>query len=300
MRKGFRFRIGSRRSPLARAQAEWVGRQLEAKGHLLSHHYIRTQGDRSTSPLEEIGTQGIFTKALEEALASDEIDLAVHSAKDLPARLLTEFTIIAFTERELPHDVLVVSPTVRGGSGVQGRIGTSSVRRAAQIAHYFPEAEVVALRGNVETRLAALLEGRCEALLLAYAALVRSGHSSLVAASMHPSYFVPAAGQGSLAIEVLKTMPTSQQQTLRLALNHKESEVALQAERAFLAKLGAGCHTPAFALAEIRESFVHLHAGRYYKGKCLRKKQRAALHQAERLGKDVAEHILKLMHNNYS
>ena len=296
MSKGFTFRVGSRKSVLARCQATCVGRQLQAAGHLLSYHHIHTHGDRSALSFADVGTQGIFTKALEEALLSDEIDIAVHSAKDLPAKLSDDFLIVAFTERELPHDVLVVAPSLRGRSFAKARIGTSSVRRAAQIAHHFPEAEAVPLRGNIETRLSLLMEGRCEALLLAYAALARTKHLSYVAASMHPSYFVPAAGQGSLAIEIRKTMPTLQQQILRLALNHKESEMALRTERSFLERLGAGCHTPAFGLAIVKKNIVYLHAGRYYRSKCLQQKKSAPVDQVERLGKEVAEHILKLMH----
>ena len=290
----FAFRIGSRQSPLARWQAEYVGKKLQAAGHIVSYRYVRTSGDSSRLPFSEIGVQGIFTKALEDALSAKEVDLAVHSAKDLPAKIAPEFKIAAFTERDLPHDVLLAAPSLKHPA-TQSQIGTSSVRRAAQIAHYFPKAKVTPIRGNIQTRLAALEEGRCEALMLAYVAAVRSRCTSWIVASMHPAYFVPAVGQGSLAVEVSHALPSPQQQALRQILNHKKSEIALRAERAFLATLGAGCHTPAFGLATVQKNIVHLHAGRYHMGQCLQQKRSGAITCPEELGKQVATYVLDQM-----
>lgn len=291
------FRIGSRKSPLAQWQSKWVGQRLQTAGYRVQYCHIQAHGDQlPQAPFSEISIQGIFTKALEKALLDGAIDVAVHSAKDLPATETPGFRVLAFTARELPHDVLV-TPAGAPLRSTQGgaRIGTSSVRRAAQLAHYFPNMKVVPIRGNIETRLDLLSKGHCEAVVLAYAALFRSQYTHGVLQSLHPAFFVPAVGQGSLAIEVRDTLPQAQQKALRNVLNHPETELALRAERAFLAQLGAGCQVPAFGLATLRKNLLHLHAGRYYQGKCLQLQKSAPATKPEPLGKAIALHILEKM-----
>ena len=293
------FRIGSRSSRLATKQAQWVGDRLRAAGHQVAYEKIRSHGEQHPdAPFSQISMQGIFTKALEEALAQKQIDLAVHSAKDLPALTPKSFDLVAFTERLPVHDVLLASPGGTGGTGGSwydgiktSRIGTSSVRRTAQLLAHFPKIEILPLRGNIDTRLEALSTGRFDAIVLAYAAIHRSDRAHLVTQSLHPLHFVPAVGQGALAIEVRQDMAPHQRQALRQALNHPLSERALHAERSFLAHFGGGCQESTFGLATIDKKVIHLHAGCYYQGKCLEHKQHGTEPLA--LGRAVAEILLQ-------
>ena len=294
--QGKTFRLGSRQSPLARWQANWVAQQLENAQLKTSQHYILSHGDRHTEvPIAEIGSQAVFTKALEEQLEAREIDLAVHSAKDLASKLPQGLKILAFTQRVLPHDVLISRKCEQLSFEKGIRIGTSSPRRAAQWTHYFPRTQIIPIRGNVERRIERLEEGKCDAIVLAYAAVLRGGHTSWVLQSLHPDYFVPAAGQGSLAIEIREDMPQVDQQRLAQLLNHLDTAQALRAERAFLATLGAGCYTPAFGLAHIKGDQIHLHAGRYYKGHRLELIQAGDRSKPEQLGIDVANYVREEM-----
>ena len=295
--------IGSRGSTLARWQAQFVGKHLTQAGYTVRYVRIRTDGDQQMhASFTEIGTQGIFTKALEDALYTKEVDIAVHSAKDLPASTPEGLCLLAFTARELPHDVLLTKTGAAWTTmppNTPPRIGTSSARRRSQLLHHFPWSVIVPLRGNVETRIASLSKGQCEAIVLAYAAVLRSNYTHLIAQSLHPTYFVPAVGQGCLAVEVSKEMSKKQQQAIRMIINHPESELCLRTERAFLREIGGGCHIPVFGHAIIKKKTVHLHAGRYHEGICLQQKQSGAIANPEQLGKMVATHVLEEM-NKFS
>ena len=292
------IRIGSRRSPLARWQAEWVGRRLEATGYKISYHYTLSEGDRNLNvPVSELGTQAVFTKALEDELQRDQIDIAVHSAKDLPARLPEGFEIIAFTSRDAVHDVLLSASGRWMPLGEGLRIGTSAPRRVAQLAHYFPQSRVVSLRGNVERRIRLLSEGACDLLLLAAAAVVRSGYASWIIQSLHPRFFVPAVGQGSLAVEVRSEMSSTMKQRLSDLLNDPLASEAITSERSFLEAMGAGCHTPVFGLATIEQQAIQLHAGRYYEGHYFAHQQSAPLGHARALGQKIADYVQEKINN---
>ena len=302
-----RVRMGTRASLLAQKQAHWIGDSLRQAGYEVSYHDIQTAGDlRPEVPLGALDTQGIFTKALEEALLEDRIDLAVHSAKDMPASLDESFAIIAFSTRLSAHDVLAVPPArkhevLAGGELKACCIGTSSSRRQAQLGEYFPQVQSVPARGNIQTRLKHLEEGKYDALMLAHAALARSELSAWEGCSFLPSVIVPAAAQGALALEVLRERAeTPLFKGIRKQIHHAPTSWCVEAERAFLATLGAGCHTPAFAYARLNQNqdpaVLCLHAGKYVGGRRLDYRLSVPWNDtpstsALKLGKQVAEHV---------
>ena len=256
--------LGSRGSQLALWQARHIAARLEAFGVPAEIKIIRTTGDRITDvPLAKVGTKGLFTKEIEEALLAGEIDLAVHSLKDLPTEQPEGLTIAAVPPREDPRDVLVS----RGGAALEdlprgARIGTGSPRRAAQIRAVRPDLEVAPVRGNVDTRIRRMLEGRFHGMILAAAGLSRlgvlagmSGDAPNVAAApssarvsfLSQDQCVPAVGQGALAIETRASDAAAR--ALVAAIHHAETAEAVASERAFLAALGGGCRVPVAALA---------------------------------------------------
>lgn len=204
---------------------------------------IRTSGDRDRqSSLREIGGKGIFTKELEDALIEDRIDLAVHSMKDVPTTLPPGLEIAAICEREDPRDALIS----RGGLKLDelprgARVGTSSLRRQAQLRHHRGDLVMVEMRGNVDTRLAKLAQGDYHAIVLAKAGLERLGRADQISELLPPSICLPAAGQGAIGIEM--RMGDEFSGAVR-KLNHRESQAAVEAERAVLAGLESGCQVP--------------------------------------------------------
>jgi len=248
------FVIGSRGSALALRQAEIVRARLAAHyPHLtLSLKIIRTSGDRITDhPLAAFGGKGLFIKELEEALRAKEIDLAVHSLKDVTAELPEGLHLAAILEREDPRDALVT----RTGEGTvyalpEGAIvGTSSVRRLAQLRALRPDLDIRPLRGNVDTRLRKLDEGQYEAIILAAAGLVRLGLDARIAERIPTEVMIPAIGQGAIAVET--RVEDEEINALLAPLDHPPTRAATMAERAFLQRLGGGCHVPIAAYAEI-------------------------------------------------
>lgn len=209
---------------------------------------IRTSGDRDRqSSLREIGGKGVFTKELEDALLEKRIDLAVHSMKDVPTTLPPGLEIAAICEREDPRDALVS----RGGLKLDelprgARVGTSSLRRQAQLRHHRADLEMVEMRGNVDTRLAKLAQGDYHAIVLAKAGLERLGRAGQITELLPPSICLPAAGQGAVGIEMRQGHEFYE--TVR-RLNHRESQAAVEAERAVLAGLESGCQVPMGAWA---------------------------------------------------
>jgi hydroxymethylbilane synthase len=249
------LRIGTRGSPLALAQANEVRARL-ALAHGIDQaqialEIIRTTGDRiQDRPLAEAGGKGLFTKEIEEALLADAIDLAVHSAKDLPTWLPDGLAIIACLPREDVRDVFVSRKAASIADLPQAAVvGTASLRRQALVKRLRSDLRVVPFRGNVETRLRKLDDGVVDATLLALAGLKRLGRAEVATALLSTHEFPPAVGQGTIAIETRAT-DTRTRELVR-AVDHADTSVALTAERAFLAALDGSCRTPIAGLAEV-------------------------------------------------
>jgi hydroxymethylbilane synthase len=242
------LRIGTRGSPLALAQAEQVRDRL-AMAHGFAPDrivltVIRTSGDiLQDRPLAEAGGKGLFTKEIEEALAAGAIDLAVHSAKDLPTLLPPGLGIVSVLPREDARDVFISrkAKTLRD-LPAGAVVGTASLRRQAMVKHLRPDLDVTPLRGNVETRLRKLDDGVVDATLLALAGLKRLGLADVATAILSIEECLPAVGQGVIAIEARQDDRATQ--GLLAAVNHAESMTALTAERAFLTVLDGSCRTP--------------------------------------------------------
>jgi hydroxymethylbilane synthase len=255
-----RFRIGSRGSQLALWQANYISALLRERGHEVELEIIKTTGDKITDvALAKVGTKGMFTKEIEEALAEDRIDLAVHSLKDLPTELSPGFEIAAVTTRENPRDVFCSS---KYGSieelPREARVGTSSLRRQAQLKAVRPDLDIHPLRGNVDTRLRKLEAGEYDAIILAAAGLNRLGKTQLVKQVIPAEVMCPAAGQGALGIEI-RTGDSVTRQHLAF-LDDAAARATTTCERALLNKLGGGCQVPIGAFAEVRNGRLHLEA----------------------------------------
>lgn len=240
------IKIGTRGSKLALWQANWVKDTLEARHNGLSCELvvIKTKGDKILDvPLAKVGGKGLFVKEIEEALLDGRIDLAVHSMKDMPAEIPAGLCISAVPEREQPQDALVT----RKGGGLnslpQGaRVGTSSLRRSAQLLHQRPDIEICGLRGNLDTRLAKLDSEKLDAIVLAAAGLKRLGYEARIDAILDEETMLPAVGQGALCIESREADPKVQ--PLMDDLNDPPTRTVVLAERAFLHRLEGGCQVP--------------------------------------------------------
>lgn len=249
--------IGSRGSALALWQARWIAACLESLGEQTRIEVIQTTGDRVRDvTLAKVGTKGMFTKEIEEALLDGSVDIAVHSLKDMPAELPPGLEIAAIPVREDPRDALVGAKLADIPAGA--RVGTSSLRRAAQLRALRPDLSVLDIRGNVDTRLRKLDEGQYDAILLAAAGLNRLGLSSRIAELLPADIMCPAVGQGALAVEVAKSgkVPAS----FLKALDDPSTRAAVTAERALLATLGGGCQVPVGAFAEYGSGAVSLNS----------------------------------------
>jgi hydroxymethylbilane synthase len=238
------IRIGSRGSQLALWQANHIAALLRAQGHEVTIVTITTTGDRLQGvPFARVGSKGMFTKEIEEALAEGAIDLAVHSLKDLPTELDTRFVIAAVTERVDPRDVFVSARHASMDELPQGaRVGTSSLRRQSQLRARWPGVEYVEFRGNVDTRLRKLGEGQVAAAVLAAAGLDRLERTEWVRERFSEDVLCPAPGQGALAIECRAA--DQHTRAVLATLEHAESRFAVTAERVTLAALGGGCQVP--------------------------------------------------------
>ena len=248
------LKLGTRGSKLARWQADWVRERLAERGVATEIVVIKTRGDAEVDrPLHELEGKGFFTKEIEEALLERRIDVAVHSLKDLPTRLAPGLALAAVPERGDPRDVLVTrQPGVTSLAGLPpaARVGTSSLRRVAQLRHLRPDVAVLPLRGNVPTRVRQVKEGgdgALDAALLARAGLERLGLAAMVAVTLDPLEIMPAPGQGALGLEV-----RADDRATRGALaplEHAASARQVAAERSVLAALGGGCQAPVAAYA---------------------------------------------------
>jgi len=244
-----RLRVGTRGSQLALWQADRVIELLAAAGLAAERVVVRTTGDRILdTPLAKIGDKGLFTKELEERLLDGAIDLAVHSLKDLPTEIPGGLAIGAVLEREDPSDALVCPAGRRLDELPEGgRVGTSSLRRRAQILLRRPDLEVRDLRGNVPTRLSKLDNGDYDAAVMARAGLLRLGLGSRITETIDPAVILPAVGQGAIGVETRELTPSTR--AWLEVLDHPSTHLATTAERALLARLEGGCQIPIGALA---------------------------------------------------
>jgi hydroxymethylbilane synthase len=255
-----KLRIGSRGSQLALWQANHISALLREQGHEVELEIIKTTGDKITDvALAQVGTKGMFTKEIEEALADGRVDLAVHSLKDLPTELPPGFELVAITTRVNPHDVFLsvkydsVKALPKGA-----RVGTSSLRRQAQLKVSRPDLMIHPLRGNVDTRVRKLEEGEYDAIILAAAGLTRLGKTQLVKEVLSKEFMCPAAGQGALGIEI-RAGDTEMRKYLAF-LDDASARATTTCERALLNKLGGGCQVPIGAFAEIQNEILSLTA----------------------------------------
>ena len=246
--------IASRGSQLALWQARWVQARLADVGCDSVIEIIKTTGDKITDvPLAKVGGKGLFTKEIEEALLDGRAHLAVHSLKDLPTELPDGLVLAAVPVREDPHDAIVGKRLEELKQGA--RVGTSSLRRAAQLRHLRPDLLLESVRGNLDTRLRKLEEGQYDAIVLAAAGLKRLGWAGRIAEILPASVMCPAVGQGALAIE---TLAQGAGREASAALDHAATHSAVTAERGLLAALGGGCQVPIGAHAEVQEGHLRM------------------------------------------
>ena len=287
------IRLGTRGSQLALWQSNWVKCELEKTGVSVELIKIKTEGDIKTGSLAQIGGQGLFTKRLQIALLNDEIDLAVHSLKDLPTEDHPKLMIAAVPLRENVTDALVSNRFKNlGDLPSQAIIGTGSVRRAAQILHLRPDLEIRDIRGNVDTRLKKLDDGEFDAIILASAGLIRLGFEDRISHTFSPSELVPAVGQGALGLETRRLDADTISQIK--ILNDLPSFHRAMAERTMLRTLYAGCLSPVGALTNVEGDQLQLkgavlsHDGKH-KIEC---DETSELDQSNSLGQRVAEKLL--------
>jgi len=249
--------IGSRGSKLALWQAEHIGEALKALDIETRIEIIKTSGDRIQDvPLAQAGGKALFTKEIDEALLSGAIDLAVHSMKDVPTGLPAGLTIAAIPEREEPRDAMIGSTLAELRDGL--RVGTSSLRRQAQLLSYRPQLDLQMLRGNVDTRLRKLDEAQYDAIVLAAAGLRRLGWQDRIAELIPVELMCPAVGQGALAIETRDDAGAAYHVARKL--DHADTRTAVTAERAMLDVLGGGCTLPVGGYAFLEKGVIHMRA----------------------------------------
>ncbi len=248
------LRIGTRASQLALWQANWVKDELEQRypGLEVTLTKIKTQGDKILDvPLAMVGGKGLFVKEIEEAMLRDEIDIAVHSMKDVPTIFPEGLSLRCITEREDPRDIVVLRPGVTSWKELQqgARIGTSSLRRKAQLLHVRPDFQMVDIRGNVQTRLRKLTEDDLDAVILAAAGMIRLGFEAQISEYLSTSASLPAIGQGALGLET-RTDDAEVNDMIDF-FNHPETAHAVIAERAVLRRLEGGCQVPIAAYGTV-------------------------------------------------
>lgn len=255
--------LGTRGSDLALRQATAIRSKLEAAGCRVALETISTRGDESTdTPISEIGDEAVFTKELDRALLEGDIDLAVHSLKDIPSKVPSGIALAAIGEREDARDAFVAHPSFDGALEdlpEGGTVATASLRRTAQLLTWRSDLEVVPVRGNVDTRLEKLTESDWTGMVLAVAGLVRLGLSMHIRDRINPAIMIPAVGQGALGI-ACRNGQEALQDLLRRVLHHEPSGFAAEAERAFLRQVGGGCQVPLGAWARLDEDTLVLDA----------------------------------------
>ena len=288
-----KLKIGSRGSQLALWQANHVAALLREQGHAVEIEVIKTTGDKITNvALAKVGTKGMFTKEIEDALHDHRVDLAVHSLKDVPTELAEEFELAAIMKREDPRDAFI---SVKFSSleelPLGAKVGTSSLRRQCQLKAVRPDLEVFPLRGNVDTRLRKLESGEYDAIILAAAGVHRLGLDKHVRSRISADIMCPAVGQGALAIEIRRG--DQQTKALLAFLDHADTHAAIECERALLGSMGGGCQVPIGAYAEKRADRLFLRAmvGRPDGSEILREQAEGA--DGVKLGREAAQKLLK-------
>ena len=289
--------IGTRSSKLALWQANHIKEELLKIYPDLEINLkeIKTKGDHITDvALSKIGGKGLFTKEIEDALLKNEIDLAAHSLKDLPTKLPDSLKIGAILKREDPHDVLISKNKTKFKDLLpESFVGTSSLRRTAQLKHIRQDLEYIELRGNLDTRIRKLEEGHYDAIVLAYAGVKRLGFHTLVTEHFRPDEILPAVGQGALAIEIRENDPKIEK--LISKLNHNETFLISICERAFLETLQGGCQVPIGAYSEIEDGKIILHGiiASLDGKKIVRDKVTGDLNDAKNIGIKLGEMLLQ-------
>ena len=291
-----RMRIGTRASQLALWQANWVKAELEQRypGMEVSLVKIKTLGDKILDvPLAQVGGKGLFVKEIEEAMLRGEIDIAVHSMKDVPTEFPEGLGLCCITEREDPRDA-VISRGVRFADLRQGaRIGTSALRRQAQLLKLRPDLEMVIIRGNVETRISKLTTEKLDAVILAAAGLKRLGFTDSVTEYLDTDLSIPAIGQGALGIEC-RLDDAAVTETIAF-FNHPETAWAVRAERALLKRCEGGCQVPIAAFGQVEGDQLTLtgFVASVDGTRSLREKITGPVHACEHLGSELAERLLR-------
>lgn len=289
------IRIGTRGSKLALWQAEHVANLIKPSGYRTEIITVETKGDQMLDvSIAKIGSKGVFTEEIEAQLLNGSIDIAVHSAKDLSSEIPDDLELIAFTEREEVNDVIISvnkNFNIREGAA---RIGTSSTRRVAFLKHFYPHVQAVNIRGNLQTRIRKMTEGECDALMLAFAGVHRMGYEDMITEKIETSYFVPAVGQGAIAVECHRKLAFDKKEVLERWVNHAETEDCIRTERSFLKTLQGGCSIPAFGYAHYEGNMITLKAGIIsLDGKQLVKIKKSAVPDDNKeLGKSVALEVL--------
>ncbi len=249
--------LGTRGSQLALWQATRIQEQLEAAGWQVTVETITTRGDQVQDvPLSEVGDEALFTKELDRAMLREEIDVAVHSLKDLPTRLPVGIVLAAVSERANPFDAFIAHPSFDGDLAdlPEGAvIATSSLRRRAQLKAWRPDLEIVPVRGNVDSRIDKLDASDWHAMVLAVAGLVRMGMRDRIRQAFPVEIMIPAVGQGALGI-TCRAEEGALRERLQHTLNHQSTHIAIRAERAFMREIGGGCQVPTGAWARLNES----------------------------------------------
>jgi hydroxymethylbilane synthase len=294
-----KLRIGSRGSPLALWQANWVKSLLEeAHGDVIDVDIkiIKTSGDKIQDvPLAKIGGKGLFVKEIEEALIREEIDIAVHSMKDVPMKLPLNLVMGVITKRETPFDAFISRTGTKLADLPQNaRIGTGSLRRSAQLLKYRPDFEIVPLRGNIDTRLKKLETENMDGIILAGAGLKRMGWEDQITELIDPEIILPAMGQGAVGIEARRYDPDLL--GLLLPLDDDETHLAVEAERAVVGKLEGGCQIPIGAYATLDDRTLKLRGlVASLDGKTIYKTEKeGSCDQARRIGIEVADELLEM------
>ena len=293
------LRIGTRASQLALWQANWVKSELEKRypGMEVTLTKIKTQGDKILDvPLAMVGGKGLFVKEIEEAMLRDEIDIAVHSMKDVPTIFPQGLALRCITEREDCRDIVVLRPGFKSWKDLpQGaRIGTSALRRKAQLLHLRPDLQMVDIRGNVETRIRKLTEDNLDAVILAAAGMHRLGFSGQIDEYLPVYVSIPAIGQGALGIE--SRIDDDQTNSLIDFFNHPETDWAVRAERAFLKRLEGGCQVPIACHGTVEGEALSLtgFVSDCEGIRCLKKTTTGSVHNAEQIGTSLGDDLLIL------
>jgi hydroxymethylbilane synthase len=294
------IRIGTRKSKLALWQSEWVKLQIEKKFHDVRVELVKitTKGDKILDvPLAKIGDKGLFTKEIEDAMLRGEVDIAVHSLKDVPTKLPEGLKLMAFSDREDPRDALLSNGKYTLSNLPEGAVvGTSSLRRRAQLKIIRPDLRIEDLRGNVDTRIRKLKEGNYDAIILAAAGVKRLGWEEEIDEILSPSVMIPSVSQGILGIEG-REGDKEVESIVREAVNSTDSEVAATIERAFLRTVEGGCQVPLGCYAVVNGERVHVRAFiSDLNGEFFHKEEGVFdvkdLEEADKLGVSVAERLL--------